>query len=162
MTAVSGNAAAQRWSALAQRERRLVLAAVALLGAALLWWLALAPAWRTLRAAPAQIEALDGQLQQMQRLATEVRELRAMPGIELPQAQAAFTAAAQRLGDKARFTLQGERATIELTGLDGQTLGGWLAEVRLSARARVVEAQLNRTPQGGYRGKLVLALGGRT
>ena len=37
----------------------------------------------------------------------------------------------------------------------------WLAEARVSARARVVEAQLVRTPQGDYAGSLVLVLGAR-
>ena len=155
-------AANQRWAALAGRERMLLVCGIGLVAAALLWWLALAPAWRTLRAAPAQIEALDGQLQQMQGLAGEVRELRATPAIALPQAQAALTAATQGLGDKARLSLQGERAVVDLSGLDGEALGAWLAQARLNARARVIEAQLNRTPQGGYSGKLVFVFGGRS
>ena len=72
----------------------------AFLAALLLWWLALAPALRTLPNAPAQID-LDGLLQQMQQQAAEVRELRAMPPVTLPQAQAALAAAVQRLGSKA-------------------------------------------------------------
>ena len=133
-----------------------------LLVAALLWWLALAPALLTLRTAPAKIEALDAQLQDMQRMAAEVSELRATPAIALPAAQAALNAAAQRLGDRARVSLQGENAVVEFSRIDGEALGAWLAEVRLNARARVVEAQLKRAAAGGYDGKLVLALGGRT
>ena len=126
-----------------------------------MWWLGLAPALRTVRAAPAQIEAVEGQLQEMQRLAAEVRELRALPALPLTQAQAALSAAAQRQGDPLRLTLQGERATVDIASLPGDALVVWLAEVRMSARARVVEAQLGRTPQGEYRGRLVLVLGGR-
>ena len=153
--------ASQRWRALAPRERGLVLLAGSLLGAALLWWVALAPAWRSMRAAPAQIEALDLQLLDMRRLAAETRELRAQPPLPAAQAQAALTSAAQRLGDKARLSLQGERAVLQITHLSGEQLGAWLAEVRTSARAQAVDAQLSRTPQGDYGGSLVLALGGR-
>ena len=162
MTAAWRTTATQRWGALAERERLLLIVGSTLLAGALLWWLGLAPALRSLRTAPGQIDAIDGQLQDMQRLAAEVRELRAQPVITLSQAQAALTAAGQRLGDKARVTLQGDRAVVELIGLDGEALGAWLAEARLGARARVVEAQLNRTPQGRYSGRLVLALAGRT
>jgi len=162
VTAAWRSAAAERWNALGERERALLLFGSAVLGVALLWWLGLAPALRTVRSAPAQIEALDTQLQQMQTLAAEVRELRATPALPGAQAQAALNAAAQRLGDKLRLSLQGERAVVDLNGLPGEALASWLAEVRLNARARVVEAQLVRTPQGGYRGKVVLLLGGRT
>ncbi len=153
------HAAFTRWRAMADRERRLVAVAAAVLVLALLWWVALAPALRTLRTAPPQIEALEAQLRDMRQLADEVRELRALPAIGLPQAQAALNASGQRLGSKANISLQGDRAVAELIEIDGQELGAWLAEVRLSARARVVEAQLKRGPKGSYSGRLVLAFG---
>jgi len=153
--------ATQRWQSLAERERVMVAVAGAVLAVSLLWWVGLAPALRSLREAPAQIEALDMQLQEMRRLAAETRDLRALPAIAPAQAQAALAAAAQRLGDKARLSPQGERAVLQVTHLSGEQLGAWLAEARVSARARVVEAQLVRTPQGDYAGSLVLALGVR-
>ncbi|WP_225981021.1 type II secretion system protein GspM, partial [Paracidovorax avenae] len=55
-----------RWKTLAPREQSLVLAAGTVVAVALLWWVALAPALRTLREAPAQHAALDAQLQRMQ------------------------------------------------------------------------------------------------
>ena len=149
------------WLTLAARERALLGLALALVLGALLWALAIAPAWRVLRSAPAQLEALDVQWQAMQGLAAEARELRAIPPVPLAQAQAALTAAAQRLGDKARLGLQGERAVLDVNGLAGEALAAWLAEVRASARVRVTTAQLNRQPDGVYRGKLELAIGGR-
>lgn len=152
----------QRWQTLAERERVLLVVGGTVLGLALLWWVGLAPAWRSVRAAPQKIEALDLQLQDMQRLAAEAKALRAMPPMPAAQAQAALTAAAQRLGDKARLSLQGERAVLQLSHLSGEQLAAWLAEVRISARVRAVEAQLTRTPQGDYTGSLVLALGARS
>jgi len=152
----------QRWQSLAERERVLLVIGITVLGLALLWWVGLAPAWRSVRAAPQKIEALDLQLQDMQRLAAEAKALRAMPPMPAAQAQAALTAAAQRLGDKARLSLQGERAVLQLSHLSGDQLATWLAEVRISARVRAVEAQLTRTPQGDYTGSVVLALGARS
>ena len=65
----------------------------------------------------------------------------------------------QRLGDKARVVVAGDRATATFTGVSGSELQGWLAEARGTARARPLEAQLTRGA-AGYSGTLVVALGG--
>ncbi len=66
-------ALAARFKALSARERIAVLAAGALLALALLWLLAIGPAWRTVSEAPARIEALDAQLQQMRQQAAQAQ-----------------------------------------------------------------------------------------
>ena len=66
-----------RWKALAPREQNLVLAASTVVALALLWWVAVAPALGTLRAAPARHAALDAQLQRMQSLQAEAQQLQA-------------------------------------------------------------------------------------
>ena len=146
------------WAARSARERRLVAVAALALALLLLWLVAIAPAMRTLRVAPAQLDALDGQLQAMQRLAGEASELRAVPALAPGQAGAALKAAVDRLGDKAKLSLQGDRAVLSLTGVGQQALRECLAEARATARARTVEATLARSPVG-YSGSLVLALG---
>jgi general secretion pathway protein M len=147
------------WTALPARERWLVVAAAAVLGAFLLWLLAVQPALRTLREAPAQLEALDAQLQTMQRLAAEARELRGASPIGAAQSALALKAASDRLGDKARLSVQGERAVLTLNGVSSEALRNWLAEVRSGARGRPIEAQLSRGPQG-FSGTLTVAIGG--
>jgi general secretion pathway protein M len=47
---------------------------------------------------------------------------------------------------------------LTLNGVSGEQLRSWLAEARSGARARPVEAQLSRGPQG-YTGTLVVSLG---
>lgn len=147
-----------RWRTLAQRERRLVqlmLGAIALL---LLWLALLQPALRVLRDAPARLQTLEGQLQQMQLWANEAQQLRATPALGTEQATAALKAATDRLGSKARLQLQGERAIVTLNGVGSSALREWLSEVRSGARARPLEAQLTRGPQG-FSGSVVLNLG---
>lgn len=148
-----------RWAALAPRERGLVSVAGAVLGAFLVWSLAIAPAWRTLRTAPALLDAQQRQAQQMQALAREAAALRAVAPVPLDQAQAALSAATERLGPPGKLSLQGERALLSLKGVDAAALAAWLAEVRAGARARVVEANLTMTGPGVYDGSLTLALG---
>lgn len=147
------------WNGLALRERRLVLLAGGLLAAYLVIAIAIRPAWRTLLAAPAQLDLLDAQLHGMQRLATETQELRATPPVNPAQAQAALKAATDRLGDRGKLALQGERAVLTLDNAGTEALRGWLAEVRSGARARPVEATLTRGASG-YTGTIVVALGG--
>lgn len=148
-----------RWAALPVRERRLALLAAAVVGVFLLWTVALQPALRTLREAPAQIDRLDGQLQAMQKMAGEARELRAAPPISAAQSAAALKAASERLGDQGRLVLQGERAVLTLAGASNTQLRDWLLEARSGARARPIEATLSRGPQG-FSGTIVVALGG--
>ena len=150
---------AARWHALAPRERRVLGIGLALLAVAFVWWIAVQPAWRVLSDTPAQIDKLDAQLQQMQRLAAESKELRGAPAVTPEQSGAALKAATDRLGDRGRLMLQGDRATLTLMGVDSARLRSWLAEARSGARARPIEAQLSRGPQG-YQGTLVVALGG--
>lgn len=146
-----------RWRALGQRERRWLAIAAWVVGLFLLWAVAIAPAWRTTRAAPAQLDQLDAQLQQMQRQASEARELRAIPSIGAAQAASALKAASEGLGAAGRLQLAGDRATLTLSGANGTQLRDWLAEARSAARARPIEANLTRGAQG-YSGTIVVAL----
>ena len=154
---------AARWEALSPRDRRSVRFVAWLLAAFLVWVLAVQPAWRTARDAPAQIDQLDAQLQRMQRLALEARDIRSTPsgsGMQsTAQSAVALRAATDRLGGRGRLLVQGDRATLTLSGVDGAKLRAWLDEARKGARARPIDVQLSRGPQG-YQGTMVVALGG--
>jgi general secretion pathway protein M len=147
------------WRGRAPRER----AALAMLAVAvvlvLVWLVGVQPAWRILRAAPAELDALDRQLQQLQATAAEVKSLRSIAPVSSPQAAVALKAATDRLGDHARLSMQGDRASIIFTGIDAEALRAWLTEVRSAARARPTEASLSRAANG-YSGSMVVTLGG--
>lgn len=148
-----------RWQALEKRERYFVTVAAWVVGVAALWFVAVAPAWRTVGQAPARLDQLDAQLLQMQRLAGEARALRTAPAVGSVQAQAALKAACESLGAAARLVISGDRATVTFTNVNSGQLRQWLSEVRSAARARPVEASLTRGAQG-FNGSIVLALPG--
>lgn len=148
-----------QWEAMGERERIALAVVGALLALLLAWSVLLGPALRTLKTAPAELEKLDVQLQQMQAQAQEAKTLRAAPAVPPAQAQAALTASVEHLGAAARLNLTGDRAVVTLNGIAPEALQAWLGEVRSAARARPVEAQLTRGPKG-YAGTLVLTLGG--
>jgi general secretion pathway protein M len=148
-----------RFGALAPRERIMIGIAVTAVALAILWLVGVQPAWQTLRQAPARLAALDQQTQTMQRLAAEARELRNLPQVTLLQSTQALQAATTRLGPGAQLEFRGDRAILQLDGIGPQALREWLLEVRSGARARVVEAQLIRAPNG-FSGTVTMTLAG--
>jgi len=147
------------WGKLAPREQRMVLGTTLLVVCALLWWLVIAPAVRTLRAAPAQHAALDVQLQQMLSLQAQAQALQNQPRLAYDDALRALELTIrQRLGTTARYSIAGERVTVTLTGATPEALAQWLAQARVNARALPAEARLKRTAAGQWDGTLVMTL----
>ena len=146
-----------QWNGISRREQQLVLAALALVLGALLWWVALAPALATLRAAEGQHRLLDAQLQQMQRLQLQVKTLQAQPRMPFVEARRMLEASVkQQFGASAQMVVAGERVTVTLKGAAADALAQWLAPARLNARAVPVEARLTRNGAGTWDGTLVL------
>ncbi|MEO8836303.1 MAG: type II secretion system protein GspM [Caldimonas sp.] len=151
--------AARFWQSRAPRERQLIAGMVIAVAVLLVWLLAVQPALRTLREAPAELDRLDLQWQQMQLAALESESLRSAAPVPATQATEALRAASERLGTRAKLALQGDRATLTFTGVPFEGLSTWLGEARRAARARPVEAQLLKSA-GGYSGSISLALAG--
>jgi general secretion pathway protein M len=160
-TALSGlrQRALAAWNSRNQRERRALMLAGAVLAVFAIWMTFIQPALRSIQQAPAQLDQLETQLQQMQRLAAESRELRGTAPVSQAQATAALKAATDRLGDAGKITLLGDRATLTLNGVSPEALRAWLTEARSAARARPTEVQLVRGTKG-YNGNLVVNLAG--
>lgn len=150
---------ARKWAQLAPREQHLVAGAAALVLAAVLWWLLLAPALAVVRSAEAQHRALDTQLQRMQGLQAQALALQSQPRQTADEASRLLEATVrEKLGTNARTTIAGERVTIALTGASPEALGTWLTQARTNARVLPVEARLTRNAAGLWDGTLVLAL----
>lgn len=148
-----------RWDALAPREKMLGAAAVALVGATLIWLLAIGPALGTLRNAEDQRRTLDAQLQRMRTLQSQAQALQAQPKQNPEQAARLLEqSVTQRLGTSARAAVAGDRVTVTLAGTPPDALAQWLAQARANARALPSEARLTRNPSGLWDGSLVLTL----
>ena len=153
-------AQAQRfWAARTPSERSTIALMGVVVVCALVWWIALAPALRIVRAAPAEIALLDRQLQQMQLAAAEAQTLRGTVPVGQSQAVAALQAATERLGPSGKVVVQGERVTVTFTAVPAEALRAWLNEARSGARARPVEAQWAKAGDG-YSGSVVVLIGG--
>jgi general secretion pathway protein M len=145
----------QRWQALQARERRLVAIAAAVVGLALFWQLAWAPAWAVWRAAPAQRVQVQRQLQQMQALQAQAQALQSQPAMQPEAARHAVQEALKPLGAVARLTDLPDRATVMLRGADAAALARLLTTVRDNAHLTPSMARLQRGADGLWEGQLV-------
>jgi len=138
------------WSELDVREQRMILGAVTLVLVALFWWVALAPALRTLTSAPAEHAQLDAQLQQMVNLQAQAKALQSQPRATRDDAMRSLeTSVRQNLGGAAQLQSAGagEGATIALRGATADALAQWFTQARSNARAVPREVHLTRNTQ---------------
>jgi general secretion pathway protein M len=144
------------WPELAPREQRLVIGASVVLGLAALWWIALAPALRTLSAAPAEHARLDAQLQQMANLQAQAKVLQSQPRASRDDALRNLESSVhQNLGGAAQLQSAGagEGATIAVRGVPAESLAQWFAQARSNAHAVAREAHLTRSSTQPATGK---------
>jgi general secretion pathway protein M len=148
-----------RWAALAPREQVMVAAATVLVVVALVWLIAVHPALNVLRAADRQHRELDAQLQQMTSLQQQARTLLAQPKVGHDEALRLLeTSLRERIGTSARLAVNGDRATITLTGTPADVLARWLTQARVDARALPNQARLTRNATGSWEGTIVVSL----
>ena len=152
------NAVQGWWRQRAPREQSLLAASLALVLAALLWMLALAPALKTLRQHDARVATLQAELGRMQALEAQARQLQAQaaPGGDSAQ-QALQTQTSTLLGKQAELAVRIGGANATLRAVSPQALGRWLAAIRTEAHAKVVQARLQRTADG-WSGSVQLTL----
>ena len=152
-----------RWTQLDSRERTLVLAALSVVGVALLWWVGISPALGTLRQADAQRSSLAAQVQKMQNLQVQTQAIQSQPKINRDDALRALEASVKGLGATAQLNVAGDRATVTLRNTAADALARWLSQARVNARAIPSEARLTRSAAsaGGaaaWDGTVVLSL----
>lgn len=135
------------WNSLAVREQQGVGAAALLILLAVLWWVALAPALRTLAQAPAEHARLDAQLQQMAALRNQAQALQNQPRARREEAMRALEGTLrQNLGSNAQMQASGgDAVAIALRNAPAETLGDWFAQARANARALPREVHLTRS-----------------
>jgi general secretion pathway protein M len=126
------------------RERQLFLLVAVVIGLALLWWVAIAPALQTYRQSSAAHAKLDAQIAAMQVMADESKRLKAKPRVSAVQAQNWLEGAVKKL-NKATLTVQGSRVQINFTDVPADALAAWLAEARTSVQLLPVEANWKKS-----------------
>ncbi len=142
----------QRWGAMSARERLLTTAAVVLVLGALLWLLAIRPAWRTLQTAPARIALQQQALQGLQQDAQQIAALRNAPAAPAfsGELQPVMLAWFKRVDPKATVQAQvlpGE-VRLQLAALQPAALAALAQTARRDWSAQVDGADLKRGADG--------------
>jgi general secretion pathway protein M len=132
-----------RWAAMAAREQRGVLLAAAVLGAALVWFIALAPALRSLKTVAAQSATLAADIDRMQALQARAKALQAKPALAPQESLRALQTAAGKLGAAVSLQVVGEQATLTIKKLGALPLGQWLSP-QTGPGLSPIEAHLKR------------------
>ena len=160
-----GQSLRTRWAMLSARERILLQRGGAVIGLALLWWVAMAPALSVLRAAPQQHQRLDAQLQRMQALQAQAQALQQSPQANPDDdVRALQQSVRQQLGASAQLQINGTQATVTFQNLPADALLQWLTQARSNAHATVTQARLKRNTTARpttWSGTLMLALPAR-
>ena len=156
---------APHWQGLQKREQRLVLGAASLVGVALVWWIALAPALQTLRQFKTSEQALNQQMDHMLALRQQAQALQAQnKAVSLTPASAqrnVQTATTALLGTTGQLQVVGERVTVRLQNTPAASLAQWLQQTRETAHAMPVQAELTRSGPAAaplWSGPVTLAL----
>jgi general secretion pathway protein M len=134
------------WAGLGAREQRLVGIAGLIVGIAVLWWVAIAPALTTLRTTGQQHAAVDSQLQSMRVLANQARDLRANRALSYEESLRNLESSVkQTLGSGATLAVTDNRANVTLRAVNADALALWLNQARINARVVPSEMRLTRT-----------------
>jgi general secretion pathway protein M len=146
------------WSQRPNSEKKLLRLALVLVGAALVWSLAVAPALRALRHFDTQHAVQEAQLQHMLRLQAAAKDLQAQPRMNEADAAQALQASVQQVfAGKADMTVSAGVVTVTLRGVSASALAQWLQMARTQAHAMPVQARLSRAGDE-WSGSLQIAL----
>lgn len=137
------------WLGLARRERVMTAAAVSLVAVALLYLVALEPAWTTRRRLDAQLPRLRAQAEEINALAQEAKRLTSR-GVAVESAGAAKAALEQalaqaNLGGVRVAVLDDRRISVSATAVPVTQWLAWAEEAARESRLRIAAVRIART-----------------
>jgi general secretion pathway protein M len=150
----------QWWIGLSRRERLAVTIATAIVAAALLYLLAIEPAWRTRARLAADLPRLRAEAVELDALAAEAKKLkvRARPPESPAQTKAALTKLlAERRIVESAIRDDGERLVVSARRADAAAWLSWLQEATSELPLRVSAARLSRVAPGVVDAEVTLA-----
>jgi general secretion pathway protein M len=144
----------QWWRSLANRERQMVVGAVAILSLILGYLVAFEPAWVGRQKLAQELPQLRSQLAQMDALSSEARRISGVTGnnesaANLRQALEASIASAGLKPFMTQGNFQGDLIEVKFNAAPFALLATWLAGAVRETRVRVVDANVQRETSAG-------------
>lgn len=136
------------WSQRSPRERRLLMALGLCLILGALYAGILQPARRTWQEAPGRQARLDATRQQMQVWQIQARQWQGQSALPRAEAQQRLrTLSTEVFGPQHSLQITGEQAVIQVREVSGAQLAQWISQARETARARVLQAEWQASPE---------------
>lgn len=149
----------ERWHRLAPSEKAGLRLVGAVVTAALLWLVLLAPALHTLKKAGTQRQALQRQLERMQRLQSQALALQSRPRVSPDTQVRTLELSLKPLGEAAQLQVSGSQAIVTLQQIPATALAQWLQQIQTSARMQPSMARLSRNaPAASWSGTVTFSL----
>lgn len=144
----------QWWRTLASRERRLIMAAVAVIGTAVLYLLAFEPAWAGRQKLAGELPQLRAQVAQMDALSSEARRISGMTAaVESSAAiRRSIETSISSAGLKPFMSsgnFQGELVEVRFNAAPFAQLAAWVDATVRETRVRIVDANVQREAAAG-------------
>jgi general secretion pathway protein M len=138
------------WTGLARRERMMTAAAASFAALALLFLIAIEPAWKTRERLAAELPRLRAQAAEIQALALEATDLqqRGVAAESAGGAQAALEQSLARAGLPATrvAVLDERRLAVSAEGVSASQWLAWAEEAARDSRLRIATARISRGP----------------
>ena len=151
----------QKWTSLSSRERIVVLAGTAFVLLALLYLIAVEPAWRTRSRLADELPRLRADAAQVEALRVEAAGLRKQ-AVNLDSREYVIAAIGKLLAERnlkaaALREIEERRILVSLKRADAAAAIGWLAEVSSELPLRVSAARLSRAGAGAVDVEITLS-----
>jgi general secretion pathway protein M len=147
----------QYWLRASAREQVALRIAATMLVLALVWWVGLQPALKTLKNARTQAPVVRAQYEQMLQLQAQAAAMRAQVQQPVSDPKAVLQDSISTLEKNARVALAGERATVSFKQARPADLAFWLEQVRLKAHSNVLEMHMTQAA-GLWSGSVLVQL----
>jgi general secretion pathway protein M len=155
-----------RWQTLSPREQGSISILGAVLGLALFWSVAIAPARQTLEDSNNRRAQVEQQQAQMLALQAQAQALKARTSFSREEALRSLQSLPPN--PQIQLQVQGDRVAVQLKAVPAPVLATWLAQARQQAQALPTEAHLTRASTSAalattvvWDGALVLSLPNR-
>ena len=156
--------AAQRWAAMARREKQMVAAAFLVLASAFIYLVLIEPAYFGRKKLQEELPVLRTQLGQVESLGSEVRRLAAVPaGSDNPLALKGLieqsVAAAGLKAQLSQVVQTGDLIEARFKAVSFAQLVGWIDSASRETRMRIVDAAIiKEASEGAVSGKVVFEI----
>ena len=147
----------QYWLHASAREQVALRIAATLVLLALVWWVGLQPALKTLKNARTQAPVVRAHYEQMLQLQAQAAALRAQVQQPVSDPKAVLQDSISTLEKNARVALAGERATVSFKQARPADLALWLEQLRLKAHSSVLEMHMTQAA-GLWSGSVLVQL----